>query len=119
MTALNYLLLRCSDLERSAEFYRALGFELSPEQHGDGPKHYSLNAGDLSIPLIIELYPPSGADITNHCMLGFRVNKIFEAVEKVEQQGFVVLKSVKASDDGGHFNATVQDPNGNKIKLTG
>src|SRR6185436_14374387 len=53
MPALAYVVLRCSDLERSRRFYEALGLALRAEQHGAGATHYSMTLGDV----VIELYP--------------------------------------------------------------
>lgn len=49
---LTLLVLRCSDVEKSAQFYRALGLPMIREQHG-GPIHYSATVGST----VLELYP--------------------------------------------------------------
>ncbi|HEX2731005.1 MAG TPA: hypothetical protein VHM70_05345 [Polyangiaceae bacterium] len=40
MLNLALLVLRCQDLERSRQFYAALGLVFTSEQHGSGPVHY-------------------------------------------------------------------------------
>ena len=44
---LSYVVLRCVDLERTREFYEAMGLQLVPEQHGSGLKHYSCDVGGV------------------------------------------------------------------------
>lgn len=41
ITALNLVVLRSPDIERSVEFYSRLGLHFSPHKHGKGPEHYS------------------------------------------------------------------------------
>jgi catechol-2,3-dioxygenase len=38
---INLIVIRVSDIDRSAAFYRALGLVLVKERHGTGPEHYS------------------------------------------------------------------------------
>ena len=53
MVALSLIVLWVADLDASAAFYRGLGLDLKPEQHGAGPAHYSAALDGT----ILELYP--------------------------------------------------------------
>ena len=52
-TRLRTLVLRCADIDRSQQFYSALGLEFGFEQHGDQPGHYSTELDGV----LLELYP--------------------------------------------------------------
>ena len=53
---LDYIVVRCADIERSREFYNALGLALVREQHGNGTVHYASDLGGA----VLELYPSIG-----------------------------------------------------------
>lgn len=57
---LSYVVIYASDLRRSSEFYRQLGFELTAEKHGNGPKHYFLSVGDITV----EIYPAKNGAVS-------------------------------------------------------
>lgn len=43
--ALNLLVLRTDDLEKSLDFYAALGLTFEKHKHGTGPSHYACESG--------------------------------------------------------------------------
>lgn len=45
VTDLGSLILFSGDVERAAAFYAALGLVLAPEQHGEGPLHFTCSIG--------------------------------------------------------------------------
>ena len=103
--ALAYVVLRCSDLERSRMFYEALGVALRAEQHGAGARHYSMTLGDV----VIELYPIQGEPSAG-VRVGLRVADPSAAVASVRAAGGEV---VRVDADG----ALVRDPDGHTIHL--
>jgi catechol 2,3-dioxygenase-like lactoylglutathione lyase family enzyme len=79
---LDYLVLRCGDLERSRAFYSALGLALVCERHGRGVQHYSCNLGTM----VLELYPSRGRNGAV-VRLGLRVPSVARAIEGARQVG--------------------------------
>lgn len=67
MSALDYLVLYCSDLDRSAAFYAAHGLHLV---RGDGALHYS---AQLDGAVVLELYPTGPGCPVTRTRLGLRV----------------------------------------------
>lgn len=100
---LTLLVLRVSDLEASAAFYRCLGLTLVPEQHAEGPRHYSGQLG----PTVLELYPALGRPVTR-VRLGLAVASVVDTVAAAEAQGANVLT---ASD----VRAVLVDPDNNRV----
>lgn len=45
MAGLNLLVLRTDDLEKSRDFYAALGLAFEKHKHGTGPSHYACESG--------------------------------------------------------------------------
>jgi lactoylglutathione lyase len=107
---LEYVVLRCADLERSRRFYEALGLRPEREQHGRGPEHYSCDLGGV----VLELYP-LGQSPTSGVRLGIRVRSVGETVESLRQIGAAILR-VKADEQPA--SAVVRDPDGHEIALT-
>ena len=103
---LEYIVLRCSDLEGSRRFYEALGLQCSREQHGQGPPHYSCHVGQV----VLELYPLSGRSSAG-LRLGLRVPSVRTIVEGMERMG----SDVRAAPDGA--SAVIRDPDGHEIAI--
>ena len=109
--SLEYIVLRCADLERSRAFYEALGLVLVPEQHGQGARHYSCAIGEI----VLELYPLS-AGSTSGVRLGFRVPDVAVAVEAATSVGGEVVRVASA---GSSPSALLRDPDGHEVALRG
>ncbi|HEY4182679.1 MAG TPA: hypothetical protein VGM90_37870 [Kofleriaceae bacterium] len=101
-----------SDLERARGFYSALGLELTAEQHGNGPLHYSCVMQNT----IMELYPCTkdhppraplrmGFDSKAATWRGF----VSENLLKTEPR---LLRTSAAADV-----YLIRDPDGNAIEL--
>ena len=99
------MVLRCADIERSRQFYEALGLRLSPEQHGTGAKHYSCDVGGT----VLELYPLSGSG-TPGLRFGLIVSALDRIVDSLRSSGAAVAQDSPTS-------ATVVDPDGHQIAL--
>lgn len=102
--ALQLLVLKTHDLEALRSFYEALGILFQPEQHGEGPAHYSAQLGAM----VLELYPLSKARSSMPTeRLGLQIEQLEEFLRgydrKVQRRGQVVI---------------VEDPDGRKVELT-
>jgi catechol 2,3-dioxygenase-like lactoylglutathione lyase family enzyme len=84
--SLNFIVLYASDLERSRQFYEALGLTFTREQHGQGPMHYAAEMNGV----VLELYPhPAGDDSPSApaaITLGITVSSI-DATRLTENMG--------------------------------
>ena len=105
---LNYVVLRCADLERSRQFYESIGLRLVAEQHGAGAKHYSCDVSGV----ILELYPFAGKS-TSGLRLGLVVPDLQRVVEALRSNG----TAVSTSEPDGAAAANVADPDGHQISL--
>ena len=98
------LVLRCTNIEISKEFYELLGFGFKKEQHGKGPVHFASDQNDF----VLELYPAKNNENDN-IRLGFEIDNLLSKLERLK-----VLEEYE-------FNSTkvrvVADPDGRKIEL--
>ena len=109
--ALNLVVLRAADLDRSGRFYRALGIPLRPERHGAGPEHLAGAAG----PATFEVYPAGAAGATAGVRLGFRVASAADAVAAAVGAGGTLVQPPKPGPWG--LRAVVADPDGHRVEL--
>jgi predicted enzyme related to lactoylglutathione lyase len=110
---LNLVVIRSTDLERSARFYESLGLSFTKHRHGSGPEHFSCELG----PAVFEIYPrKNDADSTSSVRIGFRVPSVDVAVEQLKQIGVTVVSPPKDSPWGRR--AVVDDCDGHRIELT-
>ena len=100
---LTLVVLRCADLERSRRFYEALGLELTPEQHGSGPRHYAARLGQT----VLELYPDASGS-TRGLRLGLQLVDLPAAIYALAEIG-VVPRSGSPP--------TLDDPDGHRLEL--
>lgn len=112
MTTLSLLVLRSRNLQRAVEFYRALGLQFQPEQHGSGPVHYSTDLGGV----IVELYPlTANAPPTSSTRLGFTIDNLDEKLLTLEAMGVKIVTQPKETAWGRR--AIVKDWDGHTIEL--
>jgi catechol 2,3-dioxygenase-like lactoylglutathione lyase family enzyme len=109
VSAITLIVLRCADVERTHEFYEALGLALVAEQHGAGPRHYSTTIGRT----VLELYPRRGSE-TRGVRLGLSVSDLATVVRAVERVGGRVVRTEATQPP----SAIVEDPDGHTIELT-
>lgn len=110
--ALNLLVVRAADLERTRAFYAALGLLMHREAHGSGPTHYVSDACGL----VFEVYPAApGQPPTTDVRLGFQVDSVDGLLPMLVDAGGVVV-SAPSDVDGGR-RAVVADPDGRKVEL--
>ena len=105
---LNLLVLRVEDLEASRTFYAALGLDLVPEKHGDGPLHLSCDLQGT----VMELYPRSREMRPTSLRLGFRVTRA--ALDRLTSSG---SSPRLLRQTGGVATYLVRDPDENAIEL--
>ena len=108
--SLEYLVLRCSNVERSRVFYTALGLVLVPERHGNGAPHFACTLGEF----VLELYP-AGDWGPSAVRIGLRVASIEESIANVRNVGGDV---VRVSSDALPRSALLRDPDGNDVALS-
>lgn len=105
----NLLVIRCTDIERAVDFYRALGLVFTRESHG-GPAHYSSRLGDC----VFELYPlKSGARPSTGTRLGFVVSNLAAVLSAIIANGGKIVEHV---NDSTH--AVIEDIDGHRIELS-
>jgi len=109
---LNLVVLRSSDIDRGAAFYRQMGLLFTKHAHGTGPEHYSSEVNGL----VFELYPltPKAASTTG-TRIGFRVDSVDRVVELLTKIGAVVVSTPTESEWGRR--AVVKDFDGHIIEL--
>ncbi|MEU6296235.1 VOC family protein [Streptomyces erythrochromogenes] len=65
--SVDLLVIYTARLEECRGFYAGLGFDLVPEQHGNGPEHYAAVFADGGV---LELYPATRRPETGYVRLG-------------------------------------------------
>ena len=111
VSSLNLIVIRSKDLEKAARFYSALGLLFSTEQHGNGPIHLSAKLEDL----VFELYLATGEVLNSEIRLGFHVDSVSEARDRIVAIGGTVVKDIHASEWGTRL--VVADFDGHRIEL--
>ncbi|SNQ48031.1 conserved hypothetical protein [Frankia canadensis] len=71
LAQISLLVLYCSDLPLSHDFYRNLGLAFERERHGAGPEHY---AAVLAGGAVLELYPAGSGPATGRARVGLTVS---------------------------------------------
>jgi catechol 2,3-dioxygenase-like lactoylglutathione lyase family enzyme len=107
--ALNLVILRSADLERSARFYTALGLRLTHEKHGKGPEHLVATTARI----VLEIYPQGRDYQPGAVRLGFRVANLDALLPSLIEAGGSLLGSTQA----GRGWLLVADPDGHQIEL--
>lgn len=106
---LDFVVLRCADLDRSKLFYQALGCSFKTEQHDSGPLHYSTRLGET----LVEFYPTRKPTMPQR--FGISLPDLGEAVARLTALGDFVLSF---ESERSPPQALVRDPDGNKIELS-
>lgn len=110
--ALNLVVLRVADLERSAAFYSCLGLTFARHRHGNGPEHLAAEM----LGAVFELYPLStDTTPTKDTRIGFRVPSLDAAIAALGEFPGAIASSPKDSPWGRR--AVVADPDGHRVEL--
>jgi predicted enzyme related to lactoylglutathione lyase len=109
---LNLVVLRSSDIDRAAAFYRQVGLLFTRHSHGSGPEHYSSEVSGL----VFEIYPlfPK-AQPTVGTRIGFRVDSVDQIVLLLAQIGAEVLTRLCDTEWGRR--AVIKDLDGHVVEL--
>lgn len=109
---LNLVVLRSSDIDRGAMFYREMGLLFTKHAHGSGPEHYSAEVNGV----VFELYPFTPKSFsTAETRIGFRVDSVDGVVNLVTKIGAVIVSPPADSEWGRR--AVVKDFDGHIIEL--
>ena len=109
---LNLVVLRSSNLEEAAKFYREIGFVFTRHAHGSGPEHYASEANGM----VFEIYPLSPkSSPTTGTRIGFTVESVDDTVAKLSKIGVTVVTSPTDSEWGRR--AVVKDFDGHSVEL--
>jgi catechol 2,3-dioxygenase-like lactoylglutathione lyase family enzyme len=109
---LNLVVIRSTDLERSASFYAILGLNFVKHRHGNGPEHLTCELGSV----VFEIYPTTGDnDSTASTRIGFRVPSVDATVKRLQGIGVAVVSPPKDSSWGRR--AVVDDFDGHRVEL--
>src|ERR1041385_2330028 len=94
---LNLVVLRSSNLEEAAKFYREIGFVFTRHAHGSGPEHYASEVNGV----VFEIYPISAkSSPTTGARIGFKVESVDDAVAKLSKIGAIVVAPPADSEWG-------------------
>ena len=109
---LNLVVLRSSDIDRAAAFYRQMGLLFTRHSHGSGPEHYSSEVAGL----VFEIYPLAPkSQPTVGTRIGFRVDSVDEIVSQLAEIGAEIVTSPTDSEWGRR--AVVKDLDGHSDEL--
>ena len=110
---INLLVLRTSNPDNLASFYKLLGMSFVHHQHGSGPFHYSAEVDGT----VFEIYPLSkGMDKADDSLrLGFIVGNLDELIGRLRNFGTRILNEPKMTEWG--YVAIVEDADGRKVEL--
>lgn len=111
-TALNLVVIRSPDIDKSAAFYSALGMTFSKHSHGTGPEHYASEEGGVTF----EIYPEADStSATTATRLGFKVTDLDSLLPILVERGGRIASPAKDSAWGRR--AVMVDPTGHKVEL--
>ncbi|MDB6032565.1 MAG: Glyoxalase/bleomycin resistance protein/dioxygenase [Verrucomicrobiales bacterium] len=109
---LNLVVLRSTDIDRAASFYREMGLLFTCHSHGSGPEHYSSEVSGV----VFEIYPTTPkSPSTIGTRIGFRVDSVDELVTLLSGLGAEVISHPVDSEWGRR--AVVRDLDGHVVEL--
>lgn len=112
MTSLNLVVIRSTDIDRTADFYRQLGLTFTEERHGNGPRHFAAILDGL----VLEIYPARDAtQVDSSTRLGFGTTEFAAVMHRLIQSGAEFSESPADPVYGGR--AVARDPDGRKVEI--
>lgn len=106
------MVIRSPDIDRAADFYRALGLLITKHSHGGGPEHYSSEVCGF----VFEIYPlGDGQTSTTAARVGFIVEDVDSLVQLLAEVGGPVVSTPRDSAWGRR--AVVRDLDGHSVEL--
>ncbi len=103
---LNLLVLRCTNIETSKNFYELLGLKFVKEKHGKGVEHYATCIEGL----VFEIYPLNLGETPCNTRLGFSVQSLESLLEQTQIHG--------QYEFNGKTVYILLDPDGRKIEIS-
>jgi lactoylglutathione lyase len=117
VTEISSLVLFAADLDKTAEFYRAIGLELEHEDHGEGPVHFAMELGGVHF----AIYPTEqngrapARRSAGSSLPGFYVAALDEVTGSLRRMGASVLTEHEQMPWG--CRVVVEDPDGRAIEV--
>jgi lactoylglutathione lyase len=117
MTELASIVVFTEHLEQTVTFYRALGFPLDDEDHGDGFVHAAGEMGDVHVAVFPAAAPGSTAGwrTAGSTFVGLWVPSLEAATSALEPLGATVLQDHQDREWGCRI--VVADPDGRAVEL--
>lgn len=110
MNVVSFIVIYARDVEKSLQFYTALGLYFKQEQHGAGPKHHSCQMGDLAL----EIYPSDANSVTGCAgMIGISVTDLDDIGLPLEAMEPHVRSPIAPFGNGRR--CIVNDPDGWRV----
>ena len=109
---LSLIVIRVSNIDRSAEFYSKLGLSFERESHNGGPEHLACTLGGT----VLELYPATDKHSPTQARLGFVVASVEDVIQNCRNDHVEIVSEPRESPWG--LRAVVADPDGNRVELT-
>jgi lactoylglutathione lyase len=106
------LVIRTSNPERLADFYRLLGMTFEYHKHGNSPFHYATSMGSF----VLEIYPltKTQQEVDSSVRLGFTLDN-FEEILMILQENKITFSEPILTDFG--YLCVTTDPDGRKVEL--
>lgn len=117
MVDLASLVLFTSEVDRSVEFYRALGVPLQHEDHGSGQVHFAAELAGVHF----AIYPATeegtapARRVGGSCFPGFFVTSLAEVRTAVEALGVRIVEDHESMPWGCRI--IVEDPDGRAVEI--
>jgi lactoylglutathione lyase len=117
VTEIASLVLFAAEIDRTAEFYRAIGLEFEHEDHGEGPVHFAVELAGVHF----AIYPTEQSGrapargAAGSSFPGFYVADLDEVTESLRRTGARVLTDHQQMPWG--CRVVVEDPDGRAIEV--
>jgi lactoylglutathione lyase len=117
VTEIASLVLYAADVDKTAEFYRAIGLDLEHEDHGEGPVHFAMELGGVHF----AIYPTEQSGqaparrAAGSSFPGFYVAGLDEVTGSLRRIGARVLTEHEQMPWGCRI--VVEDPDGRAIEV--
>jgi lactoylglutathione lyase len=118
MTEVASIVLFSQHLERTINFYRAVGVDLQDEDHGDGFVHAATEAGDVHLAVFPASTSDNGAGSwrsNGSTFVGFYVPSLDRIAESLGLLGAKVLVEHQVRPWGCRM--VVEDPDGRAVEI--
>jgi catechol 2,3-dioxygenase-like lactoylglutathione lyase family enzyme len=112
-----------ADIDRTAEFYKAIGLRLQKSVHGFGPNYNYLDVlEENGIHVIFEIHPLRQGQIASPQNLGFNVVNLPEVVKKLMEMGAPLVRPGMLTRHpewlSGLTLAEFKDPDGRRVRIS-